>query len=455
MPTEVLFKAREGDPTFEESVARRAETAGGGDAALAAIFGKAQAAVLVGDGKQAGADPARLAATYEWTPWEAFRLVALWAMHETKAKMERLCDEFLALEPYGDYLRAEKDLKANLEQPLLRLPEVVAVTDLVAPGPQTARFLAEVDRLCFPELLKALSTAAFDELEAHFRELLPGIRTFVHEDHHEEATDEARPPKRAPLGDRADSTPRAWRRALLGGSSRELWTKRSLSSVGADEPGGAPAGPDCAHFFDAPGAAGAPPQSDVGADGVRLVFDTKPPGKLLADDDIKPPGKLLADDDAASSGAVDDFVDAGTWPTRCLLKCAPEVSIKKTTRMGAKIDEYERDKGGGLYPYCAFIGDSLRASIVCEDAEAFWKTYEALRGDPDDPAQRFRVLRLKNKLGVGKEPFNFHLNCSFHPSTFRAPIQLEIQIWAAAIMDLNDVSHWQYEVARAGSVGAF
>ena len=41
------------------------------------------------------------------------------------------------------------------------------------------------------------------------------------------------------------------------------------------------------------------------------------------------------------------------------------------------------------------------------------------------------------------------------PSTFRAPIQLEIQIWAAAIMDLNDVSHWQYEVARAGSVGAF
>ena len=78
-----------------------------------------------------------------------------------------------------------------------------------------------------------------------------------------------------------------------------------------------------------------------------------------------------------------------------------------------------------------------------------------VKGDPDDPKQRFRVLRLKNKLGVGKEPFNFHLNCSFHPSTFKAPIQLEIQIWAAAIMDLNDVSHWQYEVARAGSVGAF
>ena len=123
--------------------------------------------------------------------------------------------------------------------------------------------------------------------------------------------------------------------------------------------------------------------------------------------------------------------------------------------MGAKIDEYEKDKGTGLYPYCAFIGDSLRASVVCEDAEAFWKTYCALKGNPDDPKQRFKVLRLKNKLGVGKEPFNFHLNCSFHPTTFRAPIQLEIQIWAAAIMDLNDVSHWQYEVARADSVGAF
>ena len=123
--------------------------------------------------------------------------------------------------------------------------------------------------------------------------------------------------------------------------------------------------------------------------------------------------------------------------------------------MGAKIDEYEKDKGTGLYPYCAFIGDSLRASVVCEDAEAFWKTYCALKGNPDDPKQRFKVLRLKNKLGVGKEPFNFHLNCSFHPTTFRAPIQLEIQIWAAAIMDLTDVSHWQYEVARADSVDAF
>ena len=41
------------------------------------------------------------------------------------------------------------------------------------------------------------------------------------------------------------------------------------------------------------------------------------------------------------------------------------------------------------------------------------------------------------------------------PSTFKAPIELEIQIWAAAIMDLNDVSHWQYEVARADDPRAY
>ena len=47
--------------------------------------------------------------------------------------------------------------------------------------------------------------------------------------------------------------------------------------------------------------------------------------------------------------------------------------VKKTTRMASKINEYEREKGEGRYPYCAFIGDSLRASVVCEDAEAFWR----------------------------------------------------------------------------------
>ena len=309
-------------------------------------------------------------------------------MHDTKAKMAGLCDEFLALEPYGDLLRAERDLKTDLEQPMLRLPEVGAVADLVAPGPGTAAFLADVDRLCFPQLLKALSAAAFGELEAHLRDLLPRARAFVHDD------------------DRDDDDAPASR--LRGPARRDARARRSPKTPW----GGGPAAADRDDLASL--EAGAPP--DAEPSDVRL------------------------------------FVDEESWSTRCLLKCSRGVSIKTATRMGAKIDEYEKDKGPGFYPYCAFIGDSLRASVVCEDAEAFWKTYQALRGDPDDGSQRFRVLRLKNKLGVGEEPFNFHLNCSFQPSTFKAPIHLEIQLWAAAIMDLNDVSHWQYEVARADTV---
>ena len=361
-------------------------------------------------------------------------------------------------------LRAEKDLKANLEQPLLRLPEVAAVTDLVAPGPQTARFLAEVDRLCFPELLKALSTAAFDELEAHFRELLPGIRTFVHDDGGgEPAAADDPPPRRAP-------------------SAKALWaTSTSWSKKGvASEKGAPPAADldrDAVDRLDAPGAL--PEALDApsllpgsprdGADALeagaahRATDEAwlRDVGPRDAPDAAAARSPRDAADDAAAPGDVGVALreakpaGAAAWPTRCLLKCSPDVSIKKTTRMAAKIDEYEKEKGEGRYPYCAFVGDSLRASVVCEDAEAFWKTYCALKGDPDDPKQRFKVLRLKNKLGKGREPFNFHLNCSFQPSTFKAPVQLEIQIWASSIMDLNDVSHWQYEVARASTADAF
>ena len=100
------------------------------------------------------------------------------------------------------------------------------------------------------------------------------------------------------------------------------------------------------------------------------------------------------------------------------------------------------------------MGDSLRASVLCDDAEAFWKCWEALRGDPNDPNQKLRVTRLKNKLGKGKEPFNFHVNAEFRSAALADPLTVEIQIWIAPIMALNDVSHAQYEVARAASVGA-
>ena len=99
------------------------------------------------------------------------------------------------------------------------------------------------------------------------------------------------------------------------------------------------------------------------------------------------------------------------------------------------------------------MGDSLRASVLCEDAESFWKCWQALRGDPDDKNQTLRVTRLKNKLGKGQEPFNFHLNALFQPSALADPLMIEIQIWVTPIMDLNEVSHSQYEVARAKTPG--
>ena len=59
---------------------------------------------------------------------------------------------------------------------------------------------------------------------------------------------------------------------------------------------------------------------------------------------------------------------------------------------------------------------------------------------------------MKNKLGKSQEPYNFHLNVLFRPSRRSAlaePLVVEIQIWVASIMALNDVSHAQYEIARA------
>ena len=92
-----------------------------------------------------------------------------------------------------------------------------------------------------------------------------------------------------------------------------------------------------------------------------------------------------------------------------------------------------------------------RERDVVSHSRAGW---EALLGDPNDPDPTFRVTRLKNKLGKGQEPFNFHVNAEFKSPKLAHPITLEIQIWITPIMALNDVSHAQYEVSRAKSVGA-
>ena len=47
------------------------------------------------------------------------------------------------------------------------------------------------------------------------------------------------------------------------------------------------------------------------------------------------------------------------WGERCLSKCHPSVSIKGTSRTGAKIADYEKDKGPDKYPSPSSVRDSL------------------------------------------------------------------------------------------------
>ena len=50
-------------------------------------------------------------------------------------------------------------------------------------------------------------------------------------------------------------------------------------------------------------------------------------------------------------------------------------------------------------------------------------------------------------------PFNYHINALFKPDGVKDPLLIEIQLWMTSIMELNDVSHAQYEVSRAATPG--
>ena len=86
LPPKMLLSAHGDDASFEDAIARHRAASGCG-ADVADVFGDAQAAALLAGAPKAGRttafdplDAARLAEAYAWTPWEAFRLAALWAM---------------------------------------------------------------------------------------------------------------------------------------------------------------------------------------------------------------------------------------------------------------------------------------------------------------------------------------------------------------------------------------
>jgi hypothetical protein len=155
-----------------------------------------------------------------------------------------------------------------------------------------------------------------------------------------------------------------------------------------------------------------------------------------------------------------------SWLSKCeLYKSGPATAVKSAARMRAKVEEY-RNSDDGLpatapsapWPHAARITDPLRATIVCDDAEAIVRAYTVLRGGGADGdgaiAHPFHITRLKNKLALCTKPFNLHVNCLFDRGDGAAPITTEIQIVPRAVNVVMGPSHKFYTLSRAPSAGA-
>ena len=65
-----------------------------------------------------------------WTRFTRLRLEALWGMRKTTGVMQALCDETLAVEPFGTMLREQEDMKGSSEQPSLRREDVCGCVEI-------------------------------------------------------------------------------------------------------------------------------------------------------------------------------------------------------------------------------------------------------------------------------------------------------------------------------------
>ena len=75
------------------------------------------------------------------------------------------------------------------------------------------------------------------------------------------------------------------------------------------------------------------------------------------------------------------------------------------------------------------------------------RVYEGLR-----TSEHFEVVRLKNKIGQCKGPFNLHVNVVFHPKEVEDPILCEVQFYPRSVFDLQHRQHLAYELKRATGV---
>ena len=73
--------------------------------------------------------------------------------------------------------------------------------------------------------------------------------------------------------------------------------------------------------------------------------------------------------------------------------------------------------------------------------------WASLLGSPD-----FDVVRLKNKIGKCKKPYNLHVNLVYKPAECEDPILCEVQLYPKAVFARQHRQHQAYELRRAMSV---
>ena len=142
-------------------------------------------------------------------------------------------------------------------------------------------------------------------------------------------------------------------------------------------------------------------------------------------------------------GALHD-VGAGVSGT-VELKVAP---VKDAGRCGVKVEEYREEKGEENWPHSQFLTDVLRASLIVETAEDMVKVWRSL-----EKCSAFDVVRLKNKIGECKAPFNLHVNVVYKAAHCEDPIVCEVQIYVRGVYEMQHRQHVAYEVCRATDIG--
>jgi hypothetical protein len=161
---------------------------------------------------------------------------------------------------------------------------------------------------------------------------------------------------------------------------------------------------------------------------------------------------LLGVGEVASPGGVgcaegskkgDEEDEATPHPT-VELKVGP---IKRVNRIAVKVEEYREEKGGENWPHSQYLTDVLRASFIVSSAEEMVRVWESLLASSE-----FDIVRLKNKIGKCKEPFNLHANVLFKPEECEDPILCELQFYPRGVFDLQHRQHSAYEMRRAKGV---